>query len=238
MLACKPQNTYLITLFFTRYFTMNLEQARINMLKQQIRARGVLDESILELLKTIPREEFVPAQFRNLAFADVNIPLGHGEAMLTPDEEALMLQALAVEPTDSVLEIGTGSGYTTALLAKLAKHVDSVDIHPDFIEQVQAKLQAFAISNVQLHVGDAAQGRQGQQPYDVIVITGSLPILPKTFKTHLAIKGRLFAIVGQAPAMEAILVTRIGENEWQTRKLFETVVPALHNALQPEPFNF
>lgn len=217
---------------------MNLEQARLNMLKQQIRAWGVLDEHLLDLLKTTPREDFVPSAYRKLAFADLNLPLGFGEVMLTPKEEAYLLQALAIEPNEVVLEIGTGSGYTTALLAKLAKQVYSIDIRPEFIAEAGVKLAQLGISNVQLQTGDAAQGWETHQPYDIIVVTGSLPILPEVFKTHLSIGGRLFAIIGQSPVMEAILITRITNQLWQTTKLFETVVPALHNALQPEPFIF
>lgn len=222
----------------TLYFTMNLEQARINMLKQQIRAWGVLDEHLLDLLKTTPREEFVPSAYRKLAFADLNLPLGFGEVMLTPKEEAYMLQALAIKPNETVLEIGTGSGYTTALLAKLAKQVYSLDIRPEFTEGARIKLRQLGISNVQLQTEDAAQGWEAHQPYDIIAITGSLPILPEVFKTHLTIGGRLFAIIGQAPVMEAVLITRIENQVWQTTQLFETVVPALHNALQLELFIF
>lgn len=217
---------------------MNLEQARINMLKQQIRAWGVLDDQVLDILKTTPREEFVPSAFRKLAFADMNIPLGSGEIMLTPKEEAQMLQALTIESKDTVLEVGTGSGYTTALFAKLAKIVYSVDCNSAFVQEAQKKLNLLGISNIKIEIGNAAQGWDKYQPYDVIAVTGSLPILPEVFKHQLTIGGRLFAIVGKAPTMEALLISRIDERAWQTTKLFETVVPPLHNALQPEPFIF
>lgn len=217
---------------------MNLEQARINMLKQQIRAWGVLDDNILDLIKTTPREEFVPSDYRKLAFADINIPLSHGEVMLTPREEARLLQALSINPTDTVLHVGTGSGYVTALLAKLASHVDSIDIHADFTANARAKLEQLNICNVELHTADAARGWPARKNYDAIVITGSLPLLPETFKTSLAIGGRLFAIVGQAPVMEALVITRTSENKWQTQTLFETLVPPLHNAIKLETFVF
>jgi protein-L-isoaspartate(D-aspartate) O-methyltransferase len=217
---------------------MNLEQARINMLKGQIRTWGILAEDILNLLQATPREEFVPAVYRKLAFADLNLPIGTNEVMLTPMEEARMIQALAVKPSDSVLEVGTGSGYTTALLAKQAKHVYSVDINPDFIDNTQAKLKQQGIFNVSLTIADAAKGWNEKQPYDVIAITGSLPLLPASFKHSLALGGRLFAILGQGPSMQATLITRIDDQAWQTEKLFETQLPPLHNALQTDPFVF
>jgi protein-L-isoaspartate(D-aspartate) O-methyltransferase len=217
---------------------MDLEQARINMLKQQIRAWGVLNDHILDLLKTTPREEFVPSAYRKLAFADLNIPLGFGEVMLTPKEEAYIIQALDLAPNELVLEIGTGSGYITALLAKMTKQVYSIDIRPEFTLEANAKLKQLGITNVQLETGDATQGWDVHQSYDVIVITGSLPILPDSFKQHLTVGGRLFTILGQAPVMEAVLITRTDKQAWQTTKLFETVVPALHNAQQPPPFIF
>lgn len=217
---------------------MNLEQARINMLKQQIRAWGVLDDTILKLLQTTPREEFVPTDYRKLAFADMNIPLGHGELMLCPKEEARLLQALAVTLNDTVLHIGTGSGYVTALLAQQAKYVYSIDIHADFTAKAKTKLAQLNINNVALHTADAAKGWQIESSYEVIAITGSLPILPEIFKTSLAVGGRLFAIIGQAPVMEALLVTRMTAQEWQIQKLFETLIPPLHNAIPSETFVF
>jgi len=217
---------------------MNLEQARTNMLKQQIRAWGVLDDDILKLVQTTPREEFVPKAYRKLAFADLNIPLGQGEVMLTPKEEAYLLQALTITRSDTVLEIGTGSGYLTALLAKLAKRVYSIEINADFSQQAKAKLESLQLQNVELMVGNASQGWEAQQPYDVIVVTGSLPFLPPSIQKQLKPEGRMFAIVGQAPVMEALLIKRMDEQSFNTTKLFETVVPALQQALQPEAFIF
>lgn len=217
---------------------MNFEQARKQMIKQQIRAWDVLDQHILDLITQTPREEFVPTEYRYLAFADTNIPLGHGQVMLTPKEEARILQALKIQPHETVLEIGTGSGYFTALLAKQAKNVVSIDIFPDFLEQATIKFHSHNLLNIELREGDAAQGYSNGATYDLIVITGSLINLPVAFRNTLNIKGRLFAIVGQAPAMEALLLTRDSKDKWHSETLFETVVPPLVHAKQPNPFTF
>ncbi len=217
---------------------LNLEQARFNMIEQQIRTWEVLDQDVLDLLADVPREQFVPTGFRNLAFADINIPLGRGEVMMAPKVEARMLQSLGVRPRDKVLEIGTGSGYVTALLARLASRVVSLDIHADFIQQAQAKLAATFITNVELIAGDGIHGWEPQAPYDVIAITGSVPILETHFQQQLAVGGRLFVIVGQAPAMEARLIRCVAKNEWATESLFETDLPALVGAPEPQRFVF
>lgn len=218
---------------------MNFDLARTQMIKQQFRTWDVLDPHILALLQNTPREQFVPAAYRNLAFADTFIPLDHNQVMLTPKIEARILQALQIQSHETVLEIGTGSGYFTALLAKQAKSVVSVDIFPEFTQQARAKLQQFAINNVELQVADAAQGFNKGLSYDVIVITGSLAYLPDVYRKMLNSKGRLFAIVGQEPAMEATLLTRIdNSHQWQSELLFETVVPQLIHAKQPNPFIF
>ena len=215
---------------------MNIEQARFNMIEQQIRPWEVLDQKVLNLIADVPREEFVPTSYRNLAFADMNVPIGYNEVMMAPKLEARMLQALAIQPHDSVLEIGTGTGYVTTLLAKLARHVDSVDVHEEFIAAAMGKLASDGTLNVSLFQGDAAQGWARNAPYDVIAITGSLPLLPKSFQESLRIGGRLFVIVGDAPVMEAKLITRVGEHEYQEQGLFETDIPPLRNALQPNRF--
>ena len=214
----------------------NFEQARHNMIEQQIRTWNVLDEDVLNLLKLLPREDFVPAKFKDHAFTDMCIPLGHGQEMLPPKVEAYMMQALQVQPEESVLEVGTGSGYVTALLASMAGHVISVDIDPETQQEAAAKIEAHNINNVSFEVGDAALGWDKHQPYDVIVITGSLPILPENFQRSLNVGGRLFAIVGDAPAMDVLLITRVKENEWTHQVLFETNVPPLINAPEPERF--
>ena len=215
---------------------LNLQQARHNMVLQQIRPWDVLDQRVLDLLETIPREDFVPEIYRKLAYADINIPLGHAELMMPPRVEARMLQALNIQPQETVLEIGTGSGFVTALLAKLARHIYSVDIHPEFTAAATQKLSAHGFMNVTLDTGDAASGWSKCGQVDVIAITGSLPILPDVFEKALKPGGRLFAIVGDSPAMEAILITRLSENEFRRETLFETDLPALRNAPQPNRF--
>jgi protein-L-isoaspartate(D-aspartate) O-methyltransferase len=217
---------------------MDIEHARFNMVEQQIRPWDVLDPVVLDLLMHLHREDFVPEQHRALAFADLEIPLGHGECMLAPKLEARMLQELGVQRGDSILEIGTGSGYMTALLANLGRHVYSVDIVPDFTRSAAARLAAHNISNVTLETGDAARGWDKHGPYDVIVLTGSVPVLPENFQQSLNPGGRLLAVVGVAPAMQARLLTRAGGGACSAVTLFETCVPSLKNALQLQRFVF
>ena len=216
---------------------MNFEQARFNMIEQQIRPWEVLDQQVLEVLARIRRETFVPEQYRKLAFSDIRIPLGNGQAMMNPNLEGRLLQALAVRPEDRILEIGTGSGFVTACLATLGSSVLSVDIHADFTETAQAKLRTAGLHNVQLQTGDAARG-WGKLRYDVIAITGALPELDPLWRDALTVGGRLFAVVGSAPIMEAILVTRVGEQEWTSESLFETELPCLLNSARPPVFTF
>lgn len=218
--------------------SQDIERARFFMVEQQIRTWEVLDPVVLDLLMRLHREDFVPAAHRALAFADMEIPLGHGEVMLAPKTEARMLQSLGIRDTDSVLEIGTGSGYMTALLASLARHVYSVDIVPEFTKGAAAPLAAAGIRNVTLETGDAARGWDKHGPYDVIVITGSLPVLPESFQHSLNIGGRLLAVVGEAPVMHAQLVTRGQGGDCRGTTLFETCIPPLKNALQPRRFVF
>ncbi len=217
---------------------MNPEQARFNMIEQQIRPWDVLDDRVLKVIADTPREDFVPDQYRALAFSDISIPLAHDQAMMPPKLEARLLQSLAIEADDRILEIGTGSGYLTACLARLGGRVHSVDLFEDFIEPAQAKLESHGIRNVTLEVRDAARGWQGDQRFDVIAVTGSLPILHRGFHDALDIGGRLFVIAGTPPVMEAMLITRTGEAEWREDRLFETSVPALIDAPRPEAFRF
>lgn len=216
---------------------MNVEQARFNMIEQQIRPWDVLDPKVLELLKVVRREQFVPVESRALAFADIDIPLGHDASMWQPKIEARAVQALALQPTDTVLEIGTGSGYLTALLARLSAQVTSVEIEPELSTAASRHLATHNIDNVTLQVGDAAQS-WGETEYDAIMLTASVPMLPEAYKQQLKVGGRLFAIVGDAPAMEALLITRTAADAFVTKKLFETVVPPLRNARQPQRFVF
>jgi len=215
---------------------VDTEQARFNMVEQQIRPADVLDQQVLDVLSKIPRENFVPEEYRNLAFADINVPLEHQQTMMTPIIEAKLLQALNIKPTDRVLEVGTGSGYLTALLASLASHVESVEYFSDLSAQAAKNLTNHKIENVTLEVGDAALGWEKCAPYDVIALTGSLPILPDSFKQSLAVGGRLYVIVGDSPVMESFLVVRVSDKEWLQECLIETDVPALLNAAQPQRF--
>jgi protein-L-isoaspartate(D-aspartate) O-methyltransferase len=217
---------------------MNVEQARFNMVEQQIRPWEVLDQQVLDLLLQVRREEFVPQQHRALAFVDMEIPLGHGEAMLAPKIEARILQEVAVKKTDRVLEVGTGSGYFTALLATLGAHVYSVDIVPEFLAEARAKLAAHGIGNVTLAEADAARGWRKNAPYDVIVLTGSVPALAAAFQEDLAPGGRLFAIIGDPPVMEATLITSVSAGVYNSVPVFETCVAPLRNAPHPARFVF
>lgn len=217
---------------------MDFERARFNMVEQQIRTWEVLDQRVLDLLFRVRREEFVPEAYRLLAFADMEIPLGHGETMLQPKLEARMLQELAVQETDRVLEVGTGSGYMTALLASLAAHVYSVEIIPEFSASAGTKLAAHGFHNVTLEVGDAARGWDRHAPYDAIILTGSTPVLPESFQKSLKPGGRLLAVVGEPPIMEAQLVTCVAAGAYRTTGLFETCIAPLRNALQPKRFVF
>jgi len=216
----------------------HLETARHNMVVSQIRTWEVLDDRILELVGRAPRQEFVPPAFRNLAFADMQIPLGHGEVMMAPLVEARLVQALAIRPGDSILEIGTGSGYVTWLLAQLGRKVCSVEIHAGFATRASEKLAAHGANNVQLEIGDGARGWPAAAPYDAIFVTGSLPILPDEFKKQLKVGGRLAVIVGDAPVMEARLITRLTETSYDSASLFETSIPPLRNAPAPDRFAF
>ncbi|HSO07509.1 MAG TPA: protein-L-isoaspartate O-methyltransferase [Pelomicrobium sp.] len=217
---------------------MNVEQARYNMVEQQIRPWEVLDQGVLDLLFEVRREEFVPPTCRELAFADMEIPLGRGEVMLQPKIEARMLQELSVKPGDKVLEVGTGSGYMTALLARRGAHVYSVEIDPELKAFGEANLKAHGIANVTLELGDAARGWSRHAPYDVIVLTGSVPVLPEAFPHSLGVGGRLMAIVGEPPVMRARLVVCTAEGVYGEVDVFDTVVPPLRNAPTPPRFRF
>jgi protein-L-isoaspartate(D-aspartate) O-methyltransferase len=217
---------------------MNFEQARFNMIEQQIRTWEVLDSRILDLLLTFPREEFVPERFRKLAFTDISIPLGQGEVMMPPKVEARLLQALDIQLTDKILEIGTGSGYLTALLASLGKYVISIEIEPEFIRAAETKLARQGINNIKLEAGDGVYGWEREAPYEVIAVTGSVPLLTDHFQRQLTMGGRLFVIVGESPVMEAQLITRVDDHEWSEESLFETDLPALRGAPRPQRFVF
>lgn len=223
---------------------MDLEQSRFNMVEQQIRTWEVLDQEILKLLFEVRREEFVPAAYRSLAFVDMEIPLGYGEVMLAPKLEARILQEVQVKKTDRILEVGSGSGYLTALLARTGEHVYSVEIVPELKAMAEKNLYAHDITNVTLETGDAARGWPRHGPYDVIVLTGSTPVLPEAFQNTLKAGGRLFAVVGDVPVMQAMLVTCVkpeeedGAGAYNAVGLFETCITPLKNAEQPTRFTF
>jgi protein-L-isoaspartate(D-aspartate) O-methyltransferase len=217
---------------------MDIEAARIQMVQQQIRAWHVLDARILSVFETLPRDKFVPEAYRNLAYADVSIPLPHGEWMWIPTLEGRVLQALDPKPSESVLEIGTGTGYFAACLAKRAREVFSVDIHPDFIESAGKTLKGLGFKNVRLETRDGTRLDWLDQRYDVIVVTGSLPGYDGAFADRLNVGGRLFVIVGRSPVMEGLVVTRTAEDAWSRVSLFETDLPALQNATEPSRFQF
>ncbi len=217
---------------------MNIEQARFNMIEQQIRPWEVLDPQVLDLLFVVKREDFVPAAYRNLAFADMEIPIGEGQVMLPPRVEAKLLQELTIKKTDKVLEIGTGSGYMAALLAARAEHVVTIESRPALAEAARRNLEAAGVTNVTVEVGNGANGWPQRGPYDAIVVSGSLPSLPAALLKQLRVGGRLAAIVGKAPVMEAQLVTCTAEGVYATINLFETVAPAIDGGEAPSAFEF
>lgn len=217
---------------------MNIEQARFNMIEQQIRPWEVLDPQVLDLLFVVKREDFVPAAYRNLAFADMEIPIGSGQVMLAPRVEARLLQELGIKKADKVLEIGTGSGYMAALLAARAEHVITIESRPELAAFARQNLERAGVTNVTVEVGDGANGWTQRAPYDAIVVSGSLPILPAALLKQLRVGGRLAVIVGEAPVMEAQLITCSTEGVFNTVNLFETVVPALDGGEAKSGFSF
>lgn len=217
---------------------MNLDQARFNMIEQQVRTWDVLDPRVLDLLEVLPRHHFVAPEHRNLAYSDMELPLGHGEVMLSPKLQGRILQALGATASEQVLEIGTGTGYLTACLASMAAHVYSVDLYQPFLDQAEQNLEQAAIRNVTLVQGDAAEGWDDGRRYDAIAVTGSLPLFHEGFHRSLTIGGRLFLIVGEAPTMEGLLITRVGETQWSRESILDTSIPALVGAPRSLGFRF
>jgi protein-L-isoaspartate(D-aspartate) O-methyltransferase len=224
---------------------MNIEQNRLNMIEQQIRPWDVLKQDVLDLLFIVKREAFVPVAYKALAFFDTEIPLPCGENMLTPKMEARILQEVAVQKHENVLEIGTGSGYMAALLSYKARHVTSIEIEPELKALADKNLSNYGITNVTTLLGDGAQGWTGTSSeggdtaaYDVIVISGSLPVLPDAFLKKIKVGGRIFAIIGDAPAMAGQIITRMSDTAYSTINLFETDEKPLRNALTPSHFTF
>ena len=216
---------------------MNTDFARQQMVEQQVRAWDVLNTDILDVLKNVPREQFVPTGYESLAFADTEIPIGHGQTMMTPTLEGRVLQALKLDSSDSVLEIGTGTGFLAACMARLAGSVTSVEIHAEFLAVAAANLEDSGISDVELLEMDATQALP-DATFDAIAVTGSIQDFDPRFVLALNPGGRLFVVVGDAPAMDARLVRRTGDNEWETESLFETKLRPLVNASMPPGFLF
>jgi protein-L-isoaspartate(D-aspartate) O-methyltransferase len=208
------------------------------MIEQQIRPWEVLDPQVLDLLFVVKREDFTPPAYRNLAFADMEIPLGSGQVMLAPKIEAKMLQELVLKKTDKVLEIGTGSGYMAALLAARAEHVVTIESRSELAATAKENLERAGVANVTVEVGNGAEGWSQRGPYDAIVVSGSLPTVPASLLKQLRVGGRLAVVVGEAPVMEAQLITCTGEGVYNTVNLFETVVPALDGGEAKANFTF
>lgn len=206
---------------------VNHERARFNMVEQQIKPANVLNPAVLDALYQVQRDTFVPAEYRELAFADALIPLGHGATMFSPKLESLAVQALQLNATDRVLEIGTGSGYMASLLAQLAAQVSTVEMVPELVAKAKENLRKAGVYNVTVHEGNGLDGLPGDAPFDAIMISGSLDAVPQALMDQLKLGGRLLAITGDAPAMQVKRVTRVAQDAWQTEGLFETDVPRL-----------
>ncbi len=219
---------------------MDIERARYNMIEQQIRTWEVLDQSVLDLLYVVRREEFVPSAYRALAFSDLEIPLGTdpGERMMFPKIEARILQEVAPKSSDKVLEVGAGSGYMAALLGARAREVTSIEVNPRLKDLAASNLDKTGVDNVTVELGDGARGWAAKAPYDVIVLSGSVPLLAQSLFEQLAPGGRLFAVIGDPPVMAARLVTCMRPGSFNSIDLFETVLAPLKNAPQPQRFRF
>jgi protein-L-isoaspartate(D-aspartate) O-methyltransferase len=218
--------------------TNNIEKARFNMVEQQVRPWEVLDQRVLKTISEVPREEFVPQAYSGLAFADIEIPLGNGRAMLPPRIEARLLQALNIQPDDNILEIGTGSGYLTACLARMGGKVTSLDSSAEMTGAAQERLEAHHIRNVTLRTASGLPTWIDGTPFDAIAVTGSLRESSEQLQEMLKPGGRLFVVIGEAPVMEAKLITRVGENEWRSEALFETVLAPIESESTTDTFRF
>ena len=217
---------------------MNFEKARFNMIEQQIRPWDVLDGDVLQLLSEVKREDFVPLAHKILAFADMEIPLGHGQFMLPPRVEARMLQDAAIQKNEKVLEIGSGSGYMAALLAHQAQRVISLEINPELAKMARENLQKAGVFNAEVRQFDGAKGTPAESPFDVIVLSGSVAVVPSALLAQLKVGGRLVAIVGDEPVMRATVVTRSSDTAYTTTQPWDTVAPRLQNFPEPERFIF
>jgi protein-L-isoaspartate(D-aspartate) O-methyltransferase len=217
---------------------MDVEQARFNMIEQQIRPWEVLDQDVLSLLARVRREEFVPTACRALAFVDTELPLPEGQCMLAPKVEARLLQELALAPHERVLEVGAGSGYMAALLAHQAQHVTALEIRPALAAMARDNLRRAGVPNVDLRQADGSQGMPAQAPFDAIVLSGSVAEVPLDLLSQLAVGGRLIAVEGLEPVMHAVLFTRVAERQHKRVELFDTVAPRLSGFAEPSRFVF
>lgn len=214
------------------------DHSKINMIKQQLRTGDVLDETILALFEKLDREAFVPASMQSIAYSDLQIPLAHGECMLTPLETGLIIQSLDLQGHETILEVGTGTGYLTALLALQCKQVVSVDFYSDFTKTATANLNQAGIRNVELITGNGSSGWMDQAPYDIVVFTGAIDKITESHKLQIMPNGKLFAIVGKTPIMQGQLHSLNANNQWEHQLLFETCVPQLVSSLKTNEFIF
>lgn len=217
---------------------MNIEQARFNMVEQQIRPWNVLDADVLSLLSVVKREDFVPVAYKAMAFTDMEIPLGHGQCMLAPRVEARLLQDIAAKKHEKVLEIGAGSGYMTALLAHRAQHVVALEINPELAAMARTNLAKAGIHNAEVQLLDGSQGAPAEAPFDAIVLNGSVAEVPPALLAQLKVGGRLIAVVGNEPMMYTTLITRTSETDFKASQLWDTVIPRLLNFTEPSQFKF
>ena len=221
------------------YPQMDIEQSRFNMMEQQIRPWDVLDQNVLDRFEATPRELFVPPEYKNLAYADIQIPYSFGQVMLEPRVDARLIQALKITPLDNILEIGTGTGFTTAILAQLGRSVTSVDYYEALLDQAAFRLKSLNIDNTILKQGDASKGYDAAEfAFDVIFISGRMPSLPDSFKHILNRGGRLVVFTGNSPTIAATLIQRSSKDDWTTKTLFEADAPTLIHCEQPDAFTF
>ncbi len=218
--------------------SLNLEQARFNMVEQQVRTWDVLDPRVLEVLSEVPREDFVPSRYRRMAFADLRLPIGNGQVMMKPLEEGRMLQALEIEPGQQVLEVGTGSGFVAACLSWLGADVLSLEIHDELAKSAAKRLKRNGFGSVEVRRADALGELEGDAMFDVVVVTGSAAGIPETLQQRIRAGGRIFGVRGHSPAMEAVCLRRIGEQRWHAESLFETDLPRLVGAEDQPVFEF
>ena len=217
---------------------MDIEQARFNMIEQQIRPWDVFDHAVLDVMQSVPREHFVPQKYKDLAFSDIEIPLANDQIMMSPKVEGRMLQALNIAKGDQVLEVGTGSGYISACLAKLAHHVTTLDIHEELSNTAQNNISKLELNNIEIVTGDIFSQIESLGTFDVVAVTGSIPEYTNVLNHLLRPNGRLFVIFGEEPVMTAHLITCAQASQCRTETLFETCIPSLLNTIKETVFEF